>query len=57
MIYHRLGETDRARAYLQRALSTNPYFHIRYAEVAERTLAEIDGRSGSPGIQEPPNAR
>jgi tetratricopeptide (TPR) repeat protein len=38
MIYDRLGEKDRAREYLDRALSTNPHFHVFYAEVAERTL-------------------
>jgi tetratricopeptide (TPR) repeat protein len=41
MIYHKLGEKDNALKYLDQALSTNPYFHILYAEVAEKTLAEI----------------
>jgi len=41
MIYYKLGERDKAVAYLGRALSTNPYFHVIYADVAEKTLAEI----------------
>ncbi len=41
MIYHHLGEPDRAREYLQRALATNPYFHPLYADVADRTLKEL----------------
>lgn len=41
MIYYKLGEKDKATEYLNKALSTNPYFHPLYAEVAERTLKEI----------------
>ena len=44
MIYHRLGEADKAREYLRRALSTNPYFHILYGDVADQTLRELEGR-------------
>jgi len=51
MIYHRIRETEKAKEYLHRALSTNPHFHIFYAEVAKRTLEELEGRSGTPGIQ------
>jgi len=40
MIYDRLGQSDKAREYLGRALSTNPHFHIFYAERATRTLLE-----------------
>lgn len=52
MIYHRMEETEKAKEYLQRALSTNPHFHIFYAEVAERTLKELEGRSAPAGISE-----
>ncbi len=45
MIYHRLGEAEKAQQYLQRALSTNPYFHIVHADVAQRTLAALRGNS------------
>jgi tetratricopeptide (TPR) repeat protein len=41
MIYAHLGEVDQARSYLQRALTTNPYFHIVHADVATRTLQEL----------------
>ena len=40
MIYDRLGQSDKAREYLGRALSTNPHFHIFYAERATPTLLE-----------------
>jgi tetratricopeptide (TPR) repeat protein len=45
MIYHRLGRPHEARAYLERALATNPHFHILHAEVAARVLDEISGRT------------
>lgn len=46
MIHHRLGEDAKARDYLQRALATNPYFHVLHVAVAERTLKEIEGQLG-----------
>lgn len=49
MIYHRLGEAEKAKQYLQRALSTNPYFHIFYVDVAQRTLTALRGNS-SPAV-------
>ncbi len=45
MIYHRLGRTDEARAYLERALATNPHFHILHAQVAARVLEDINERT------------
>jgi tetratricopeptide (TPR) repeat protein len=41
MIHRGLGDTEKAREYLRRALSTNPHFHVLQAEVAERTLKEL----------------
>jgi hypothetical protein len=41
MIYHHLGERGRAREYLHRALTTNPYFHPLHVDVADRTLKEL----------------
>ena len=38
MIYHQLGDIAKAKTYLQRALTTNPHFHIFHADVAKRTL-------------------
>jgi tetratricopeptide (TPR) repeat protein len=57
MIYHRLGETEKAKGYLRRALSTNPYFHIFHAETADRLLKELDDRPSSPRSQEPSDGR
>ena len=42
MIHRGLGHTEQARAFLARALSTNPHFHILHAVVAERILKELD---------------
>ena len=42
MIYHRLGEKEKAREHLRRALSINPYFHIFFADTAKRTLVELE---------------
>jgi Tfp pilus assembly protein PilF len=57
MICHRLGEHDKARDYLRRALATNPYFHVRHVEVAERTLKAIEERFSMAVIQERTDGR
>lgn len=44
MIAHRLGENARAKEYLQRALTVNPYFHPIQAKLAEHMLRELDSR-------------
>jgi len=41
MIEERLGHVERARALLERALASNPHFHVLYADQARRTLAQI----------------
>lgn len=41
MIYYRLGESTRAKELLNRALVTNPYFHVLFAEHAANTLKEM----------------
>ncbi len=41
MIERGLGHTAEARAYLQRALDTNPHFHLLHADIARRALAEL----------------
>jgi tetratricopeptide (TPR) repeat protein len=46
MIHRRLGEADKARDYLRRALALNPQFHPLHASVAEHALQELEGRSG-----------
>ncbi|MER3447287.1 MAG: hypothetical protein C4291_10785 [Candidatus Dadabacteria bacterium] len=44
MIYYKLGDMDKAREYLSRAISTNPYFHVIYSDVAKSTLKEIESK-------------
>jgi tetratricopeptide (TPR) repeat protein len=41
MIYERLGDSAKARNYLQRALEINPNFHILYSKTASETLARL----------------
>lgn len=43
MIHERLGEPERAKDYLRRALATNPHFHVLQADVARKTLSELEG--------------
>lgn len=52
MIYRGIGETEKAKEHLRRALATNPSFHIFHAEVAERTLQELEGQLTLREIQE-----
>jgi tetratricopeptide (TPR) repeat protein len=48
MIAHALGNGADARKYLERALATNPHFHIFQADAAERTLRELAASSETP---------
>jgi tetratricopeptide (TPR) repeat protein len=43
MIHHAAGDADQAREYLQRALATNPHFHVLQSDLAERTLRALGG--------------
>jgi tetratricopeptide (TPR) repeat protein len=47
MIYHRLGETEKAKEFLSRALATNPRFHILNADVARRTLKQMEAQGAA----------
>jgi tetratricopeptide (TPR) repeat protein len=51
MIHHGLGEHDEAREFLNRALKTNPYFHILFAEQARRIVHEIDSADATVAAQ------
>ncbi|TMA08031.1 MAG: tetratricopeptide repeat protein [Deltaproteobacteria bacterium] len=42
MIYQSLGEREKAKEYLRRAVATNPHFHILYADAAAQTLEELE---------------
>jgi tetratricopeptide (TPR) repeat protein len=57
MIQHRLGDHEKAREYLRRALATNPSFHILHAEAAEHTLKAIQGKPGRAALQETTDER
>lgn len=41
MIYHQLGEDEKAKDYLSRAIAVNPQFHLFYADLARTTLREL----------------
>ena len=41
MIYERVGDSAKARGYLQQALATNAHFSILYSEKAVETLARL----------------
>ncbi len=41
LIHKNLGQLDLSREYLLKALAINPRFHIFYADIASRTLAEM----------------
>ena len=42
MIYHSLGDTEKAKEYLTRAIGTNPHFHPTFAETAAQTLKQLE---------------
>ena len=52
MIYNRMGDAAQAAAYLQRALATNPRFHIVFGDTAARTLAALESRPEASVAQE-----
>ena len=45
MIYQRLGDSEKARDYLRRAIALNPQFHLFYADLARSTLQELSNGS------------
>jgi tetratricopeptide (TPR) repeat protein len=53
MIHHALGDTAAARDALGRALRLNPHFHVLQADIAARTLADLDRRVSAPGAGRP----
>jgi tetratricopeptide (TPR) repeat protein len=57
MIHHDLGELDEAREFLDRALKTNPHFHILFAEQAGRVLQQIDGDGARVAAGQSPEGR
>ena len=51
-IHLRLGDVAEAKTHLQRALATNPHFHIFHADMARRTLEGLGERLGQVVQQE-----
>ena len=47
MIFNHLGDKEKAKDYLGRAMATNPHFHVLFADHAARTLKELES-SGVP---------
>jgi tetratricopeptide (TPR) repeat protein len=52
LIERRLGDWEAAREYLERALATNPHFHVIQADLARRALTELGGTSALMPTQE-----
>jgi tetratricopeptide (TPR) repeat protein len=57
MIYQRLGDNEKARDYLRRAIALNPHFHLFYADLAASTLQELSNGSLAAAGQRTVNAR
>ena len=57
MIYEKLGDSRKAKEYLQRGLGINPEFHITYAESARQSLERINKRQAAAGVHEGGNAQ
>ena len=47
MIYHRLGDKEKAKQYLAKAIATNTYFHILFADEAAQTLKALEDSENS----------
>jgi tetratricopeptide (TPR) repeat protein len=54
MIAARLGHRDAAREYLTRVLATNPSFHILHADIARRTLRDLQDAPNEASSSGPP---
>lgn len=57
MIYERLGDIEKAKDYLQRALAVNPQFHLFYADLARTTLQQLSNGSLAVAGQRTADAR
>ena len=58
MIYQRVGEKEKAREHLRRALSINPHFHIFFADNAKRSLVELENSEEQvAAARQPPDGR
>ena len=57
MIYRRLGDNQKAQKDLRRAFKINPHFHIVFAEIAARTLKDMERSGATIAVQEPSDRR
>jgi len=52
MIYDRLGDIAKAKDYLRRALTSNPHFHVLYADTAHKKLEDLEVRNWGEGTKQ-----
>ena len=57
MIYERLGDREKAKDYLRRAIALNPQFHLFYADLARATLQGLSNGSLAVAGQRTADAR
>lgn len=57
MIYGKLGDSAKAKEYLERALGTNPEFHVTYAATARQTLDRMNKGQAEASAREAGNAQ
>jgi len=57
MIYERLGDAEKAKDYLHRAVALNPQFHLFYADLARTTLEGLSNGSLAVAGQRTTDAR
>ena len=57
MIYERLGDAEKAKDYLHRAVALNPQFHLFYADLARTTLQGLSDGSVAVAGQRTTDAR
>lgn len=57
MIYAGLGDSAKAKGFLQHALLINPHFNPVYAETARQTLVKLGSNPGLPSAQEARNVQ
>ena len=51
MIYFSLGEREKAKEFLVRALAINPYFHVLFAETAAEILQKLERNVEQAGVE------
>jgi Flp pilus assembly protein TadD len=47
LIYEQIGETEKARTFLDRAEALNPQFNLLLADVAQQALRRLSGDSSA----------